>query len=118
MNVIIINGVTLPCPDVLEVTPNNIHSEASGRSQSGYMALEMIRSDVITLKLGWSLTTADVCKTIVSATAPSTFSVTYFDCEIVTKTFYVGNRTRNVIRVNENNPDKSLYATTLTLVEC
>ena len=119
MNIIIINGVTLPAPDVLEVTPNDIHSEGSGRSQSGKMALEVIRPDVTTLKLGWSLATGETCKAINNAISPATFNVTYFDCgDMVTKTFYRGNRTRTIIRADKNNPDNSLYATTLTLIEC
>ena len=119
MDIIIINGVTLPAPDVFEVTPNDIHSEGSGRSQSGKMALEVIRPDVTTLKLGWSLATADTCKLIKNSSAPAIFSVTYFDCgDMVTKTFYRGNRTRNIIRVDKKNPNKSLYTTTLTLIEC
>jgi len=119
MDIIIINGVTLPAPDVFEVTPNDIHSEGSGRSQSGRMAIERIRADVITLKLGWSLATAELCKTIGTASAPATFDVTYFDCgDMVTKTFYRGDRTRTIIRADKNNPNKSLYATTLTLIEC
>lgn len=119
MGIIIINGVTLPAPDIFKITPNDIHSEASGRSQSGRMAIERIRADVITLELGWSLATAELCKTIKTASAPATFDVTYFDCgDMVTKTFYRGNRTRNTIRIDKINPNKSLYATTLTLIEC
>lgn len=118
MDTLILNGVTVKNPDIYKITPNDIHSENSGRSSSGYMYLERLRRNIPTIELGWSLIFAAEAAIIFSAISPPSFDISYFDLgAMTTKTVFVGNRSYTLIRVDTDSPTKSLYSLTLNLIE-
>lgn len=75
MSWIAVDGVPLPTPVASPITEYDIDTENSGRSESGRMHRERVRTNVLAVELRWvHLTPADAVL-IRNALAPASFQV-------------------------------------------
>ncbi|MBZ4662763.1 MAG: hypothetical protein JG776_445 [Caloramator sp.] len=99
-----INGQTVKSPSIFRYSLYDIDGE-SNRNLKG----ELIRDRIATkvkLDLEWSVLTMSEISTILNATSNVFFTVEYPDAkagQVVTKTFYVGDRTAPLFKVDGNN---------------
>lgn len=92
MAILNISGVDMPSPVKYNVSLADIQSSNSGRSDSGYMSLEVVRSDVATIEVEWQNLTYAELKKITDAIAPASFSVKFFYGSTLTQTMYKSDR--------------------------
>ena len=88
-----IGTTPLPAPSKFAPSCFDIDAEGTKRNEQGYLQRDRVRQGLYRLELEWTGITSAQASTIDTATAPSTFSVT-FDTPAgqVTKTMYVGDR--------------------------
>ena len=93
MAAVTIGSTQLPAPSKYSTSRFDIDSEGTKRNEQGYLQRYRVRQGLYRLELEWTGITDAQASAIDTATAPSTFSVT-FDTPNgpVTKTMYVGDR--------------------------
>lgn len=101
-DVLTIDGVALPPPMTYSVEYNDLDSPDTGRTEDGMLHRVRVRHDVAKIKVAWKqLNTADA-DLILNAIAPSSFTVIYYFGTPITATMYAGNRSCELIRINNN----------------
>lgn len=118
MALIKIGSTTLPDPVEYSVTLQDIDSENTRRTEAGVLTRDRVRAAVYKIQAQWKVNKAQL-KTITDALKPAKFSVTFFDPTTSTnptKYMYCGDRSANLI-LNKNNPDKSLWELSTSLIE-
>lgn len=106
-----INGVSVPEPSAFQEGIQAINDEDAGRSQSGRMYVGLI-GNAKTLNISWNaIPVSDAYTILRAAQAQAYFPVTYYDsdlAEYTTKTFYIGDRTIDIIQFFVNNERANL----------
>lgn len=99
MSLVTIGATPLPAPSRYTPSRFDIDSEGTKRNEEGYLQRDRIRQGLYRLELEWTGITDAQASAIDTATAPSTFSVT-FDGPggSVTKTMYVGDRQFDMVQ--------------------
>lgn len=90
-----INGVKVKTPQKFSVAVQTIDSESSGRNASGTMVRDII-GEKVKLDINWGPLSDSEVSSILSRVKSAFFTATYPDPSVggmVTKTFYVGDRT-------------------------
>lgn len=98
-----INGATMPNPKDFTWGNQDIDGKTT-RNANGTMTRDRITSKV-KLTLSWPPLSVAECKTILQAITGEFFQCTYLDAQeggMVTKTFYVGDRTTPAYSWNDN----------------
>ena len=96
MEILTIDGVTLPTPSEYKVQLSDLDSSGTGRTEDGVLVRERVRGGVAKIGLRWdALSTAD-CAKVLNATAPDSFTVRYFFGEMRTAKMYAGDRTADL----------------------
>lgn len=107
-----INGVNVIDPSDVEVTRNTIQDPEAGRDMNGTMHM-LIIAVKRTYTLTWKVITPEDAQTIINAVESDTFfPVRFMDIkrnEMVTGTFYSGDRTYGVQQWIPNRKDGKLY---------
>ena len=100
-----INGVAVAAPKVFKVDISDIDGETS-RNAKG----DLIRDRIATkrkLSCEWPALTMDEISTLLKAVRNTFFTVTYPDPmegKVITKTFYVGDRTTPMLYMKDGAP--------------
>ena len=118
MALIQINGVNLPPPVEYSVELYDIDSENTKRTETGVLQRDRVRAGVYKIQVKWKVTKAQL-KTITDALKPAKFSVTFFDPTTSTnptRFMYCGDRNADLV-LNKENPDKSLWELSTSLIE-
>lgn len=87
-----ISGVDLPAPVSYKVTMADIQSANSGRSDGGYMSLEVVRADVASIDVAWENLTQSELETITNAINYSSFTVVFYYGASLTADMYKSDR--------------------------
>lgn len=90
-----IGGTTVKPPKEFSVGLQTIDADSSGRNASGTMIRDVI-TEKVKLEMSWGPLSDSEVSTILNRVSSDFFSVTYPDPKVggmVTKTFYVGDRT-------------------------
>ena len=93
MDLVVFGYYTPPAPTQYTLDIQDIDSEATGRSETGYMNRERVRAGIYKLALEFTNITSEDVLRIKEAIEPESFPVTLFDGQSVTVTMYAGNRT-------------------------
>ena len=99
-DVLTIDGVVLPAPMAYSVEYNDLDSSDTGRSEDGMLHRKRIREGVAKIKVSWKQLTFDKADLILNAVTPDSFEVKYYFGTILTATMYAGNRSCELIRIN------------------
>ena len=94
-----LNGVLVKTPSSLQISYQDIDTDGTFRSLSGYMCRDRVRSNIVKLQVSWKYLTEEEAKKILNNIDGVFFEVSYFDPSKKsqqTKTMYVGDRTINV----------------------
>ena len=92
MAILNISGVDMPAPVSYKVSMADIQSANSGRSDGGYMSLEVVRSNVASIDVAWENLTQVELETVSNAIAPSSFSVVFYYGSSLTADMYKSDR--------------------------
>lgn len=116
MDVIYFDGVALPSPSKYNVSLSDIQSSDSGRNDDGYMTIEIIRSDVATIDIGWTMLTQSELELIMAHMANAEINVKfYYGNNYKTAKMYKGDRKTDIKMVKTQN--ESYWDLSLSLVE-
>ena len=117
MNMIMVNGVTLPSPSVYRIPMQDLDSENTGRNERGVLVRDRLRQGVYKIELEWWAIDNSKVQTILSAIQPSQVTVQFIDhLGTQTKKMYVGDRNIEMVRfMNQRN--KMAWNVTFNLVE-
>ena len=89
MEILNIDGTTLPAPSAYKVQLSDLDSSGTGRTEDGVLVRERVRGGVAKISAGWAaLSTAD-CAKVLNATAPDSMTVR-------TAKMYAGDRTADL----------------------
>ena len=118
MALIQINGVDMPPPVEYSVSLQDIDSENTRRTETGVLQRDRVRAGVYKIQVKWLVTKTQL-KTITDALKPAKFSVKFFDpttSTTPTRYMYCGDRNADLV-LNKENPDKSLWELSTSLIE-
>ena len=117
MAAVTIGSTQLPAPSKYSPSRFDIDAEGTKRNEQGYLQRDRVRQGLYRLELEWTGITSAQASTIDTATAPSTFPVT-FDTPggQVTKTMYVGDRSFDEVKHAKMAAEK-LWDVKLALIE-
>ncbi len=118
MALIQINGVDMPPPVEYSVSLQDIDSENTRRTETGVLQRDRVRAGVYKIEVKWLVTKTQL-KTITDALKPAKFSVMFFDPTTSTnptRSMYCGDRNADLV-LNKENPDKSLWELSTSLIE-
>ena len=101
-NIISINGIPLPAPMTYSVDYQDLDSSDTGRSEDGTLHRKRVRGGVVKIKATWELLDTTQAEMILAAVSPESFTVTYFFGTQRTATMYAGDRSCQLLRVNNN----------------
>jgi hypothetical protein len=119
MAIISIGGTNMPSPSKYSVIMQDIDSENTGRTETGLLIRDRVRAGVYKIQVSWQVEHSQI-KTITDAITSDKFQVTFFDPTSNTnKTcdMYCGDRSGELIRYMADNPSKSLWEITTSLIE-
>lgn len=92
-NVLYVNGLNVSNNlTKYNVNYSDIDSNNSGRSESGVMFRDRVRSNVAKIELGWQMLTDNDLETILNEIKTSSFDVEYYFGDTVEATMYAGDR--------------------------
>ena len=117
MAMLVVGSTSLPNPTDYKVMRADIDSENTGRTESGVLQRDRIRSGVYKVETTFRVTRTDL-KTITDAIAPVSFSCTFFDpttSSSPTKTMYAGDRSASLIQSVDGG--ESYWDLTVSLIE-
>lgn len=101
MAIITIGGVGLPPPTSLRVGMQDLDSPDSTRNERGYLQRDRIRQGMYKIDLEFNVKTGREIALIESTLTGAALQVTFPDSGgMITKTMYVGDRTKEVILYN------------------
>ena len=93
MSLISINNKALPSPAKYKVTYQDIDGSDSGRSETGIMYRNRVRSNVVKIELSWNGLSSSELAGILQAVSPAAFSVEYFaEGSTHISTMYAGDK--------------------------
>lgn len=113
-----IGGSLMPAPRTYAVSLQDLDSADSGRSETGMMYRNRVRSNVYKIQATWRLTRVDLAK-IIAAITPASFSVKFFDPNTLTtptKTMYAGDRSSTMV-INNGDPSETWWDFSVNLIE-
>ncbi len=119
MALITIGSTDMPAPTKYTVTLQDIDSANTARTETGVLIRDRVRAGVYKIEVTWLVEHTQI-KTITDAIAADKFQVTFFDPTTNTnKTCYMycGDRSGDLIFYNANDPSKSLWKITTSLIE-
>lgn len=119
MAIIKIGGIDMPAPTKYNVTLQDLDSENTTRTETGDLVRDRIRAGVYKIGVTW-LVEHTVLKNITDALAPAKFNVTFFDPTTntnQTKEMYCGDRNGELKHYKHDNPSKSLWEISTSLIE-
>ena len=102
MNLIIIDGITLPAPSTYEVTYKDIDGEKT-QVEDGTTFIERVRSDIPIIKVGWTNLTEVQATLITNLTANAIVSVEYFYGELKSAEMTVSDRALKLKHIETSN---------------
>ena len=114
MDILKIDGTSLPAPHEYQVTLSDLDSEGTGRTEDGVLVRERVRGGVAKIAVHWYALSTQECAAILNATAPDSFSVEYFFGSPCTATMYAGDRTATLRAAREG---QAVWEITMNLVE-
>lgn len=118
MNIIRINGVSLPPPSSLKVSMQDLDSEGTTRNERGVLQRDRIREGVYKIELTFNAKKGSEIQIIESAIKPAKLSVTFPSTTgMITKQMYVGDRTKEVVLYNGGDFDNIRWTLSFNLVE-
>lgn len=113
-----VDGVKLPPPRTYGVSLQDIDSSDTGRSETGVMFRNRVRSNVYKIQATWRLKRTDLA-TIITAITPVSFRVTFFDPNTLTSqthTMYAGDRSSTMVK-NDDDPNETWWDFSVNFVE-
>lgn len=118
MAIITIGGVTLPHPSSISVASQDLDSPDTTRNEMGYLQRDRVRAGVYKLGLEFAAKTGPEITSIESAISPASFDVTFPDSSgMVTKTMYVGDRTKSLDLYKGGDFDEMRWTISFDLIE-
>lgn len=111
MNLIEIDGVVLPAPTDYSGSFSDLDSQQSGRSETGVMNRERVRSDIAKIKLGFKFLTQAEFELVTKAISPAKFTVKFYSGSIKTAEMYAGDRDWSLSSPKDNRWDISFSLT-------
>lgn len=108
MALLSVNGIALQEPSTYNITKGDLYSDNSYTSETGYLVMDMIRPNRVTIDVEWGRLTQAQFQAIASqiSNGIESFQLTYFDYYIgqdVTGTFHAQDRSGQAIRVRRTN---------------
>ena len=103
-----LNGVLVKAPSSLQISYQDIDTDGTFRSLSGYMCRDRVRASIVKLQLSWKYLTKDEASEILTAVSGVFFPVSYYDPQsgkYNTITAYVGDRSINVFSYRNDNTE-------------
>jgi len=97
-----VNNTLLPPPMAYSVEYNDLDSNDTGRSENGMLHRVRVRSGIAKIKVGWEQLTTDQVNTILTAVEPASLTVIYYFGSAKTATMYAGDKSLQLLRVNNN----------------
>lgn len=119
MAIIKIGGADMPSPTKYNVTLQDIDSANTTRTETGELIRDRIRAGVYKIGVTWLVEHTQI-KTITDAIAPDKFQVTFFDPTTnANKTcdMYCGDRSGELKHYKHDDPGKSLWEISTSLIE-
>lgn len=104
MTLIFLNGVAMPAPTSYDVSLADIQAANSGRNDNGIMTMDVIRTDVATINVGWEMLTTAELELITNGIKPAEITVKYYYGGYKTATMYKGDRKIDLRRTDEKDP--------------
>lgn len=102
MTLIYLNGVEMPAPTSYDVNLSDIQSSNSGRNDSGTMSMEVVRRDVASINVGWTMITTEELNLITSNIDNDEIIVRFFHGNnYKTAIMYRGDRKMQLKHVDE-----------------
>lgn len=118
MDIIKIGGVTIPHPSTISIGMQDLDSPDSTRNELGFLQRDRIRAGVYKVSLGFITKTGPEIATIESMISPASIEVTFPDSSgMITKTMYVGDRTKNIVLYKEGDFEEMVWDLSFDLVE-
>lgn len=114
-----ISGIDMPSPSKYNVILQDIDSENTSRTETGLLIRDRVRAGMYRIDITWQVEHSQI-KTIADALSPAMFSVNFYDPttnSYPTKDMYCGDRSGNLLVYNANDPGKSLWELTTSLIE-
>lgn len=104
MTILKFNGVAMPAPTSYDVSLADIQSANSGRNDNGIMTMDVVRSNVATINVGWEMLTTAELEKITNGIKNAMIEVEYYYGGYKTATMYKGDRKINLRLVDEKEP--------------
>lgn len=117
-DLIYIGGSLMPALRTYRVDLQDIDSSDSGRSETGVMYRNRVRSNVYKIQATWRVKRTQLNQIITSIT-PAAFSVQFFDPNtdsVQTRTMYAGDRSSTMIK-NDNKPEETWWDFSVNFIE-
>lgn len=119
MAIIRIGGTDMPAPTKYSVALQDIDSANTGRTETGLLVRDRVRGGVYKIGVTWLVEHTQL-KTITDAISSDKFQVTFYDptsnsnktCDM-----YCGDRNGELKHYKADNPSKSLWEITTSLIE-
>lgn len=116
---LVINGVDIPTPNVMDIDKHDLDSSDTHRNELGIIVRDRIRRDVYKLQLEFWAKTSSEIHTINTAIQDEEFPVTFpTPTGNVTKTMYAGDRSLVLARYSPEGFTESRWTLKFNLVEC
>lgn len=93
MNMIQIDGVSLPPVTTYRVTLSDADGSNSGRAENAVMTRDRVRENIVKIELGWTCISTDEMSSIINRVTPAEFSVRYFFGTMHDAVMYAGDKT-------------------------
>lgn len=117
-NLIWIGNSLMPAPRTYRVDLQDIDSSDSGRSETGVMYRNRVRSNVYKIIATWRVNRPDL-NTLVTAITPASFEVKFFDPNTASTkacTMYAGDRSSTMIK-NDDKANETWWDFTVNFIE-
>lgn len=114
MTILYLNGAAVPAPTSYDVSLADIQSANSGRNDSGVMTMDVVRTNVATINVGWEFLTNDELELITSNIEMAEIPVKFYYGGYKEATMYKGDRKIDMQCIDIDGPRWSI---SFTLIE-
>lgn len=108
----------MPHPASMSVTVQDLDSPDSARNELGFLQRDRIRAGVYKISLSFNNRYGPDVATVEEAISAASFEVTFPDSSgMVTKTMYVGDRTKDMVLFREGDFSQMVWTLSFDLIE-
>lgn len=118
VTLITINDIAMPQPSDYSVSLSDLDSSDTGRSETGYMYRNRIRTKIYKINVGFRVNKSQL-KTIADAISGESFQVKFFDPTSVSAkscTMYAGDLQAQLLK-NDDTANETVWSFSFNLIE-